>query len=202
MSQEFAKEAKRLIKMTKGEVRGAAIQHHLQYIKEREGEEGVKRVEERLKELGHPLNFQKIKPLGWVSLGVADLIVLIAKDLFGWEEKDIFEMGNNAPKYSFVVKLLMRYFTDARRNFEESPKYWRVHFTPAAGTLEAHEFNEKEKYFVIRLRHQCHPIMCVYYCGYFLRIAQYTLESEHPTVKEVKCMSKGAPYHEFVVRWK
>lgn len=195
------KEAKKLLKMTKGKVRGAAVQHHIKYIREREGEKGIKKVEEKLKELGHPLNFEKIRALEWVLLEVADLIVLCAKHLFGWGDKDIFDMGNSAPKYSFIVKLLMKYFVNIRRNFEECPKYWRLHFTPAAGTLEAHEINEKEKYLIVRLRHQCHPIMCIYYRGYFLRIAQYTLKSENPTIKETKCMSKGHPYHEFIIRW-
>lgn len=194
-------EARGLIKITKGRVRGAAIQHHIQYIQEREGKDGVRRMEEKLKELGHPVNFQKIKALEWVSLGMADLVVLCSKYLFDWSDQDIFDMGNNAPKYSFIVKLLMKHFVNIKKNFKESPRYWRLHFTPEAGTLQAHELNEEKGYLIVRLIHRCHPIMCTYYCGYFLRIAQYTLKVESPTIEETKCMSKGHPYHEFIIRW-
>jgi hypothetical protein len=193
-------EAKRVMEITKGKVRGAGIQTQIHYIRLKKGEKGVRMVEEKLKELGYPLEFKKVKNLEWYPTGLADLVIIVAKELFNWQDKDIFEMGNNAPKYSFIVRLLMKYFLSPQRSFKESPKYWRKHFT--SGVLEAHQFNEKEKYLIIRLIHQCHPVICIFYSGYFLRIAQYVIKSEKITIEESKCMSKGDPYHEFIIRWR
>lgn len=183
----------------KGKGIGAAIQTHVHYIRERKGEEGVKKVQDRLKELGYPIDFKKIKATERVPLSLSYLVVLVAKEVFNWQDSDIFDMGNNAPKYSFIVKMVMKYFLSARKSFQESPKYWRKHYN--VGELQTYQFSEKEKYMILRLKHQCPPTICVFYCGYFLRIAQYTTKSEKVTIKETKCISRGDPYHEFVIRW-
>lgn len=194
-------EAKKVIEHTKGEVRIATIQTHFQYIKEKKGEEGVKKVLEKLKELGYPidlLELQKQGPLEWIPTGLGDLVILVAKEVFGWTDKDIFDMGNSAPKYSFIVRMLMKTFLSITKVFKESPKYWEKHFT--SGKLETIEINEKEKYLILHLKHWCHPLMCIFYSGYFVRIGQYTLKGK-VTIEETKCMSKGDPYHEFIIRW-
>jgi len=113
---------------------------------------------------------------------------------------DIFEMGNSAPKYSFIVKLLMKFFLSPLRSFKEGPNYWKKHYD--FGILDTHELNEKEKYLVIRLKeYKFHPIICIYFQGYFQRIAQYVIKSEKFTTEETKCMHRGDLYHEFVVHW-
>ena len=183
----------------KGEGIGAAIQTHVHYIEEREGEEGVKKVQKRLEKLGYPVNFEKIKATERVPLTLSYLVVLVAREIFGWRDSDIFNMGNNAPKYSFVVKMVMRYFLSAKKSFQESPRYWRKHYD--VGELEAYQFSEKEKYMIFRLRHECPPTICIFYCGYFLRIAQYSIKSEKVTIKETKCTHRGDAYHEFLIKW-
>ena len=192
-------ELKEIMKITKGKVRGAAIQTHVYYIQEKKGKMGVRMVEEKLRELGCFIELNKIKAMEWYPTGFADLVIVVAKKIFNWTDKDVFDMGNNAPKYSFIVRLLMKYFLSPQRVFKESPKYWRKHFT--SGVLETQQFNEKEKYMVVRLKHRCHPTLCTFYRGYFLRIAQYTIKSEKITIEETKCMTKGEPYHEFIIKW-
>ena len=183
----------------KGKGIGAAIQTHVHYIREREGKEGVKKVQDRLKELGYSINFEKIEAMERVPLSLSYLVVLLAKEVFNWTDSDIFDMGNNAPKYSFIVKMVMKYFLSSKKSFQESPKYWRKHYD--VGELETHQFNEKEKYMILRLKHQCPPTICVFYRGYFLRVAQYTIKSNKVTIEETKCINKGDPYHEFLIRW-
>lgn len=199
-AKSFEEDAKKTIELTPGKVRAATIQTHFQYIRDREGEEGAKKVLEKLKELGHPIYLQKLRSLGWVPTGLADLVVIAAKEVFNWTDKDIFDLGNQAPKFSFIVRLLMKTFLSLKRTFEECPKYWEKHYT--TGKLEAVEFNEKEKYLVLQLKHRCHPILCIFYTGYFLRIGQFVMPKETKmTIEETKCMSRGAPYHEFIIRW-
>ena len=45
------------IMQIKGNVRGAIFQTHAVYIRLKKGDEGVKMVEEKLKELSHPFKF-------------------------------------------------------------------------------------------------------------------------------------------------
>ena len=201
MVKEFSleEEANRLMKI-KGNARGVTLQTHAEYILYKKGDEGLRRVEEKLKELGYPLKFKEVRPLKWYPEGLGVLVLLVAKEIFNWSKSDIFDMGNSAPKYSFVVKLLLKYFLSPRRSFQESPKYWRKHYD--FGELETGEFNEKEKYLIVREKgYKFHPIACIFHSGYFLRIAQYVIKSEKITIEETKCMFKGDPYHEFIIRW-
>lgn len=185
----------------KGNVRGEVIRNDFNYIRYREGEEGVRKVEEKLKELGYPLKFKEIRPMEYYPEALSVLVIFLAKEIFQWTESDIFDMGNSAPKYSFFTKLLMRYFLSLKKCFEESPNYWKAHFD--FGSLETVEFNEKEKYAIIRIKgYKFLPIMCFYHAGYFLRIVQFILKNENPTIEETKCVYKGAPYHEYKIKWK
>lgn len=193
------KEADKLMEM-KGNVRGEAFRTHATYIRHREGERGVKAVEKKMTELGYPLKFDEIKPLRWYSESHSVLVILVAKELFNWKDSDIFDMGNSAPKYSFIVKLLMKYFLSPKTTLEQSPKYWRKHYD--FGKLEVCQFDEKEKYMSVRVKgYKTHPIVCIFHKGYFLRLCQYVIKSKNITIEETKCMFKGDPYHEHVVRW-
>jgi len=193
-------EADRLMQI-KGNSRGEILRTHAIYIFYRKGEEGVKAVEKKMEELGYPLKFKGIRPLTWYPEALSVLVVLVAKEIFKWEDSDIFDMGNSAPKYSFIVKLLMKYFISPRRCFEESPEYWRKHFD--FGELEASELSEKEKYLVVRVKgYKFHPIMCNNHASYFLRIAQFSNKSQKITIQETKCVYKDDPYHEYVISWK
>jgi len=193
-------EANRLMQI-KGNSRGEMLRTHAIYISYRKGEEGVKLIEKKMEELGYPLNFEGIRPLSWYPEALSVLVVLLAKDVFRWEDSDIFDMGNSAPKYSFIAKLLMKYFISPKRCFEESPEYWRKHFD--FGELETPEFSEREKYLVVRVKgYKFHPIMCNFQAGYFARIAQFIIKDEKIAIEETKCIYKGAPYHEYVISWK
>jgi hypothetical protein len=201
MNQELTKEVAQKLMEIKGNVRGEAIRVTATFIQKKEGEKGLKDVEGKMAELGYPLNFNKIKPERWYPESLSVLVILVAKDLFDWSEKDIFELGNSAPKYSFIAKMLIRYFSSYKRFLKEVPKYWRKHFD--FGELEVSEFNEEKRYLVLREKgYKFHPLLCVYHAGYYLRIAQYVIKSEKITIEETKCIFKGDPYHEYTIRWK
>ncbi len=125
------------------------------------------------------------------------------KDTFDWPDKEISNIGNAAPKYSFIVKMLMRYFISLDRGIKETSKYWEKHYS--FGRLEPYKFSEKEKYVIMRLYDfKVHPILCTYLFedGYFMRIGQYMTKGKDFSSKEIKCMHKGDPYHECLITWK
>ncbi len=184
----------------KGNVKGVVFQTHAAYIRHREGENGLMAVEKKMEELGYPVKFNEVKPFKWYSEAHTILVILVAKDIFGWDDSDIFDMGNSAPKYSFIVKLLMRYFLSPKKTLEMSPRYWKKHYD--FGELEIGEYNEKEKYMSVRVKgYKAHPIVCIFHKGYFLRLVQYVVKSKNITMEETRCVFKGDPYHEYVGKW-
>jgi len=183
-----------------GNVKGAIFQSHAVFIRFKKGDQGVKMVEEKLKELGHPLKFEEIKSLGWYPEALSSLVVVVAKDVFNWTDKDIFEMGNFAPKTSFVISLMVKYLLSPQIAFKAAGELWKKHLD--FGELEAREFNKKEKYIVLRVKgYKFHPLLCIYGQGYYLRVAQFVIKSAKITIEETKCMFKGDPYHEYILRW-
>jgi hypothetical protein len=192
-------EADKFMKI-KGNIRGEGILTDIRYIRQKEGEEGIKMLEKKFEELGNYLSFKKIRPMDWYPVGIDILKMIIVKEIFGWTDKDIFEMGVFSAKVSFVVRILMKYFISSKKSFSESPRYWRTNFD--FGELEAHEFIEEKKYMSFRLRgFEAHPLMCLSLAGYFLQIAKYVLDSKKVTIEETACSFKGAPYHEYTMKW-
>lgn len=186
----------------KGNVRGEILRLNIEYIKNKEGEQAVSLIEEKLKELGYPLMLKNFNSLKWYPEFISVLIILILKEIFNWTEQDIFNMGNSVPRSSFIVKFLMKYFISLKECFQESNNYWQIHFD--FGELEPFDFSEKEKYLTLRVKnYNFHPLVCYYHTGYFLRIAQFNIKSEKINIKETKCLHKdnNISYHEYKISW-
>lgn len=183
-----------------GEVKGQVFVTDFEYVKEKKGKEGIKILKEKIKEWGELIDYEGININQWYPMGLRVISLLAIKEAFGFGEKEIKDLGESAPKFSFLVKVLLKYFVSTERSFKESPNYWSKHYS--VGKLEPVEFNESEKYAVLRLRDfKIHPILCNYLLGYFLTIAKYTIRSEKIEIEEKKCMFKGDPYHEFFFKW-
>ncbi len=184
----------------KGNVRGAVFETFGIYIKNRKGEAGLRKVEEKIKELGYDLNFGDISPMKMYPDALESIVLLTVKEIFNWTDDDITEIGKTTPKYSFIVKLFVRYFISPQKGYEAVPKYWDKHFD--FGKLEAPEYNEKEKYCVIKLKEfKIHPIFCVFFTGYIETFAGMIVRGENLRAKEVKCAHRGDPYHEWIIKW-
>lgn len=193
-------EAEKLMQL-KGKTKGSELITFANYIRELKGEEGLNSVEEKMEELGHPFHFNEVKETGqWYPESINVLVILVAKHLFNWSKEDVFNFGYNSPKYSFLSKIFIKYFMSFRMVFEGAPRYWRKFVD--VGELEATEFNEEKKYLVLQLRHYLfHPVMCDYFAGFFLKIAENSVKSENVGIKETKCPYRRDSYHEYVVSW-
>ncbi len=195
-------EIQKLMKIP-GKARGTVFQTDAEYIRAKKGEEGLARVKEELGKIGCPIDYENIKATGWYSLGLRVISLLVIQKVFDFGAKDIEDMGNVAPKYSFIVKLLLKYFISFPITYKKSPVYWEKHYT--VGELETPEYDLKKEsgYGIIRiLDFKIHPIMCVYLGGYFTRMCQMVLKNaKNFKWQETKCMHKGDPYHEFLVTW-
>lgn len=199
-NQKSLKQTADQLMQVSGNVKGAVFYTHQTYLKQRYGEKGLKIVEQKLEELGYPLKFQGVNKFKMYPEGLSILVIVTAYHLFDWKETDVFDMGKSAPKYSFVVKLLTKHFISSKAGYQAAPKYWKEHYD--FGVLEAPEFNQQEKYCVIRLKkYKLHPLACVYFSGYFLTFGQLVLKGKKISVKETKCIHQGDPYHEWIISW-
>lgn len=201
LSEQLKKQVGEILKI-EGKVRGAVFQTDARYILEGKGEKGLKMLEAAVKETGQPIGYGKdVKATAWYPLSWRVLSLLVIKEVFNWDDQEIMKMGLAAPKYSFIVKTLLRYFVSIEKTFNESAKYWEEHYS--IGKLEAPEIDLEKKRLVLHLKNfKVHPILCVYLTGYFKAVAQLVVRSESMSIEENKCMFKGDSYHEIIITWK
>ena len=193
------KEAEKLVEIG-GRVRGAVFETDAEYIRNRNGDEGLDKVKARLRELGYPMSYESVKSMEWLPLGMRALSLLVIKHVFNWSDEDIKEMGDAAPKYSFIVKLLMKFFVSPQVAFTHAPEYWIKHYD--TGRLDAAHLDEKNRRAVIHLHDfRVHPLYCRYLEGYFQRLFKFMYPKSHVQIQESSCMCKGDAYHEFLVTW-
>ena len=183
----------------KGRVRGAVFETDAAYIRNRFGAEGTAKVEAALGELGHPMAYDKVNSMEWFPLGLRAISLLVIKDLFKWSDADMKDMGDAAPKYSFIVKLLMKFFVSPRMAFNHAPEYWVKHYD--IGRLEPVELDEVSGNAVIHLHDfKVHPLYCRYLEGYFQRLFKFMYPSSRISIRETKCMCIHGSHHEFRVK--
>jgi len=196
MTQELINGLKNL----EGKARGVTMQTDASYVSKKMGQDALVKLQQKTKEMGWEVDYANIKTMDWYPIGMRVLSLLAAKEAFGLGDKEIEEMGNFAPKYSFIASTMLRYFLSIEQVFKEASKYWEKHYS--IGELEAYEIDIEKKYAILRLKNfEVHPVICTYFCGYFLRISQLVMKSEKITAEETKCIFKQGPYHEFLVKW-
>ena len=199
MGKITEQEIKELIKIP-GKVRGQVFSTDFEYVKESMGKNGLNLLKKRMEALGKPIDYENMKTTEWYPLGLRVISLLIIKEVFNWEDKDIEEMGKTAPKLSLIMKMLMKTFLSIERSFREIANYWKKHYS--VGRLVPVDIDMKRKHTFFHLKNfKIHPILCPYLIGYFYTVADFILKSKKVTIEETKCAFKGDAYHEFSVKW-
>ena len=192
---EFA----RIIKI-EGKVRGTTLKTDAEYVRRKWGEDGLKAIEVDFKELGYPIEYNKIKDLDWYPACARVLSLLLIKERFNLKEQDIEEMGRMTPKFSFIVKLIIKMASTLKKGIENMSKVWNKYYD--IGSFEVVKFSEQEKFLIIRLKDfELHPILCRYLTGYFCGLLQFLMPDEDIKIEELKCMFRGDPHHEYRFTW-
>lgn len=195
-NQKLKEQADTLMKI-KGHTKGSEILTTRNYIQAIYGEEGVRKLEKKMAEIGYPVVFDEIRPAHWYQESLNVLINIVAKSLFGWQ--DLYELGYNSPVFSFGVRVFIKYLP-LSLFVREVPKAWRKFLD--VGSLEVSEFNKKKKYVILSLKdYNFHREMCRYFEGFFLRLAEYFIKSEEITIEEIECSYKGGSAHKFKIKW-
>jgi len=194
------KEVYNSISSIKGNVRGAVFQTDAEYIKLMYGLEKLDQLKNTLKKLKSPIDYENMHAMAWYPLSQRVLAFRVIQDIFNWQDEDFKKMGDAAPKYSFIVKLIMKFFIAAKIAIERAPQYWSRHYD--IGALKVAEFNEATKHAVIQVHDfDVMPIYCRYLEGYFGRLFMFTLPKHTIKVIETKCMHRGDPFHEYDIAW-
>lgn len=192
------KEAENLMKI-KGEVRGMTFKVDYEFILEEKGEEGLKKVEDRMAVLGYPLKYQEIKTMDFYPIGLSAIFLIVIKEVFNFNEQDLERWGRSVVKFSLIMKIFMKYFVSLELIAKQIPTIFRKHYT--IGELKMPEYSEEKKYVILKLRNfQLTPIHCSIYKGYFAKTAEMVVKTP-VTCKERKCMFRGDEYHEFLLTW-
>jgi hypothetical protein len=170
-----------------GNTKGAVLRTDAKYVEGKWGKEGLAKVEAELQRLGYPIEYEKARLLENVPIGLRVLSLSVIKDVFHLSDEDIKIMGNTAPKFSFLIKLVMRFFASPQLIASHAPEAWSRFYT--VGRLTA-DFYKEGKYSLLTLSGiHLPPIMCRYLEGYFQRMHQFsTSESGN-----VKCEEQPSP---------
>lgn len=198
----LTKEEIERLRNLEGEARGSTLKGDARYIQEKEGPEALQLLEGKLREIGCPIEYKKIRTASWYPIFLRAISLLTIKRVFNYKEEDIFEMGKTAPKYTlFFAKLATLPFVSLERAVKVYPqKIWKGNFT--LGSIENTEFSEERKYMVMRIEDfEIHPILCKFLTGYMVGLSIFVIKSKKINIKETKCPFKGDTYHEFIIWW-
>ncbi len=182
-----------------GKVRGDVLSASLTYIMEKEGKEGVEKIEKELEKYGYPFTLKNSKQFLFYPMQTEVLIALIAKDLLNWTDEDVFEMGVGATRASFIVRMSFPFLVSTSRLFKGTAHFWKKNYN--FGELEPVMIDDKKGMAVIKIKgYDVHPISCLYNAGYMVGAARLVFKGD-VRIKETKCVHKGDDYHEYIMNW-
>lgn len=199
MEQMISEEEIKELLEVKGEIRGVSIRNTAEFVLREEGKEGLDRLEKAVEDLGHPLVYENIQKMEFYPLGLWGIYMIVMKKIFNYSEDKIKELGAHNVKSSFIIRLFMKYFFSLDKMAKEGPKIWKKYNT--AGDLKVADYSNEEKYVVLRIEnYHFHPIHCQNLKGYLSAIIQMIVKDK-TTCEETKCVYRGDPYHEFLIKW-
>jgi len=184
-----------------GQVRGSTLNTDAAYVEICGGKSGIHAVQERFRQLGYPIEYKNIRDMAWYPVCMRVLSLRVIQDVFDMKEDAIRDMGDTAPKFSFVVKVFMKFAGMPEHARTRIPEYWRMHYS--VGEMRVDELNDEAGYMVLHLGNfMLHPVLCGYLEGYFRRLLQFSFVTQEVRSRETKCAFNGADRHEYHIAWK
>ena len=113
------------IKKTKGEIIGSSLKADRGFIIEKEGREGLRKVEREMEKLGYLLKYEEINKYKWYPVQQDILSLLLTQKIFNWRDETVREWGRWGAKTNFIIKLLVRLISK-ETIVKSASKYWRL----------------------------------------------------------------------------
>lgn len=208
MEEKLTKELAQKLMESPDKIRGIDFKTDENFILKEKGKEGLKKVEKRMEELGYPIKYKKISLVSFYPLGLRVFSLLVIKDVFGWDNKKIREMGEVAPKSSLFIKIFMRFVASIEGVKKETSRTWRRYHS--TGELKLIIPGPGGEFSVLRqpghscklelVNHYIHPIYCIYLEGYLQTVCEMMINTP-ATCREITCPFRGDKSHEFVLKW-
>ncbi|MFH0791926.1 MAG: 4-vinyl reductase [bacterium] len=169
-------------------------------IGEKYGNEGVRRVEKYLNELGVEFSFGGLNMTIWYPEGLNVAVIIAMREIFKLSDEDIYLIGRKMPKLSFIIRVFVKYFVSTKKTFIKTAEYWNRYLD--CGKMEPYEINEDKRYAIFRVTgYQFDPVMCHYHRGYLAGAAENVIKSDKIEVIETACIHRGDSYHEYRLTW-
>lgn len=201
MEKIITKEKAQELMKINAKTRAALPKSYGLFILKEEGEEGLKRLEERMAELGYPTNFKKMNTTIWLPAGIEPVILLAIKELFNYEDEKFNEIGEFHPKTSPpIFKIFLKFVDDVEVVASQGPAMWEKQYSK--GEFEVPEVNKEKKYVVARIKQfRLHPLCCRILGGYYHQGLKMIVKRSGTSWEETKCPFRGDKWHEYILRW-
>ena len=192
VSKQFLEEIRKM----EGEIIGSSLKTDREFIIEKEGREGLRKVEKEMEKLGYALKYEEIDKHKWYPVQQDFLSLLLTQKIFNWSDETIREWGRWGAKTNFIIKLLARLVSkETIAGF--ASKSWRKYYS--RGTMEYKLDNEKRTGTAIVKDFTIYPVHLHYLEGYFYQIMSLVELSPNLKVKGIE--AKDSNVHRFKVTW-
>jgi predicted hydrocarbon binding protein len=178
--------------------RGTLFLANAAFVRKIGGVDALAKVESSLASRWPAFKFASVDEKDWLPLKMRVDFLETCKAELGWDDKRIYQMGEESVKYSFIVKFLMNYFMTIQKALAHGPEIWQQNYR--AGRIEVRE-NSKDRGRLAIFDFATSPIMCTYLAGYFHGVGLQIAKAKALSVEEVKCVHRGADHCEFVFKW-
>ncbi len=200
MEQIISKEEVKKITRIKGKVRGMGMKTHAEFIVKKKGEESLKKLEDAMVNIGHPVKYKSLRAFHFYPLSLEALTLVMIEKLFHFRDEEFQELGKFHARNSVVIRTFLRYFLSIDTVAENIAKVWRRYFTEP-GEFKVIEFDKEKRRAIFRIENfDFHPIHCQINIGIFIALIKLLTKSE-ASCKETKCVYKNDEYDEFLVEW-
>ena len=184
------------VKKTEGEIIGVSLSVDRGFVIEKEGREGLRKVEKEMEKLGYPLKQEEIEKYKWYSVQQDILFLLLAQRIFDLDEETIREWGRWGAKTNFIIKLLVRLISK-ETIAKVAPKYWRKYYT--RGELE-YKLDYKKRFGIATIKDfVIYPVHLHFLEGYFYQIMSLIVPFRNLKVKGIE--TEDPNVHQFEISW-
>jgi len=192
ISKQFLEEIKKM----EGEIIGSSLKTDREFIIEKEGLEGLKKVEKEMERAGYPLEYKEIDKYKWYPVQQDFLSLLLAQKIFNWSDETIREWGRWGAKTNFIIKLMARLVSKETISGLAS-KYWRKYYTK--GIIE-YKLDHKNGTGMVTIKDfVIYPVHLHYLEGYFYQIMCLMVPSQNLKVEGSETGEFNV--HQFKVTW-
>ena len=184
-----------------GEGRGYTIKLETNYIRRKEGEEGVKKIEEAMTKVGYPVKYSEVKALQFYPIGVEVLTLLAIKRIFNYGNEEFYDIGASSVKDPLISRglFISKSLLSLERIQMAAPGVWDKYYL--IGSLSIPEYNKEEKWAVVRFANfHHHPLNWEIVRGGVITVFEL-IYGKKIVCEQTKSIFRGDDCHELIMKW-